>query len=112
MSSVEMTAVLAPNHEMVLQLATEKQVHAFDLSETFRVAVGRHPSNDLQRRSRRVSNYHAEILSEVEGLFVRDMGSTNGTYVNDETVRRRKLSSGDCIRVGGFTLVVRLRPRT
>lgn len=112
MSSVEVTAVLAPNHEMVLQLATDKQVHAFDLSETFRVAVGRHPSNDIQLRSRRVSNYHAEILSEVEGLFVRDMGSTNGTYVNDEVVRRKKVSSGDCIRIGGFTLVVRLVPRS
>ena len=112
MSSVEMTAVLAPNHEMVLQLATDKQVHAFDLSETFRVAVGRHPSNDIQLRSRRVSNYHAEILSEVEGLFVRDMGSTNGTYVNDVVVRRKRLSSGDCIRIGGFTLVVCLVPRS
>lgn len=112
MSSVEVTAILAPNHEMVLQLSTDKEVHAFDLSETFRVAVGRHHSNDIQLRSRRVSNYHAEILSEVEGLFVRDLGSTNGTYVNDESVRRKKLSSGDCIRIGGFNLVVRLLPRT
>ncbi len=111
MSTMEMTAVLAPNHEMVLQLATEKEVHAFDLSETFRVAIGRHPSNDIQLRSRRVSSCHAEILSEVEGLFVRDLGSTNGTYVNDEVVRRKKLSSGDSIHIGGFTLVVQLVPR-
>jgi len=112
MSSVEMTAILAPNHQMVLQLSTDEQVHAFDLSETFRVAVGRHPSNHVQLRSRRVSNYHAEILSEVEGLFVRDMGSTNGTYVNDEIVNRKKLDSGDSIRIGGFTLAVRLVPRS
>ncbi len=112
MSSVETTAILAPNHEMVLQVATDRQVHAFDLTETFRVSVGRHPSNDIQLRSRKVSTYHAEILSEVEGLFVRDMGSTNGTYVNDQSVRRKKLSSGDCIRIGGFTLSVRLVPRS
>lgn len=109
---MEATAVLAPKHAMVLQLATDKEVYAFDLGEKFRVAVGRHPSNDVQLRSRRVSNYHAEILSEVEGLFVRDMGSTNGTYVNDESVRRRKVETGDCIRIGGFTLVVRLVPRS
>jgi hypothetical protein len=96
---------------MMLQLATESQVHAFDLSEKFRVAVGRHHSNDIQLRSRRVSSYHAEILSEVEGLFVRDLESTNGTFVNDEAVRRKKLSSGDEIRIGGFTLTVRLVPR-
>lgn len=112
MSSLEATAVLAPSQAMLLHLETDRQVHAFDLSETFRVSVGRHPSNDVQLRSRRVSNYHAEILSEVDGLFVRDMGSTNGTYVNDENVRRRKLSSGDSIRIGGFTLVLRLVPRS
>jgi pSer/pThr/pTyr-binding forkhead associated (FHA) protein len=111
MSAVEATAVLAPNRETMLQLATDKEVHAFDLSEKLRVAVGRHPSNDVHLRSRRVSSYHAEILSEVEGLFVRDLGSTNGTYVNDEAVRRKKLSSGDCIRIGEFNLVVRLVPR-
>jgi len=111
MTTLEATAILAPNHEMVLQVATDKEVHAFALGETFRVSVGRHPSNDIQLRSRRVSNYHAEILSEVEGLFVRDMGSTNGTYVNDKSVQRKKLSSGDCIRICGFNLVVRLVPR-
>ncbi|MGH9322868.1 MAG: FHA domain-containing protein, partial [Vicinamibacteria bacterium] len=79
MSTVEPTVVLVPNHQMVLQLSTDRQVHAFNLAETFRIGVGRHHSNDLQLRSRRVSNYHAEIVSEVEGVFVRDMGSTNGT---------------------------------
>ncbi len=111
MSTAEMTAVIAPNHAMFLQLKTDKEVHAFDLSETFRVAVGRHQSNDIQLRSRRVSSYHAEILSEVDGLFVRDMGSTNGTYVNNEPVLHKKLSSGDSIRIGEFTLVVHLVPR-
>jgi hypothetical protein len=112
MSAVEVTAVLAPNRGMVLELAIDEDVRAFDLSETFRVALGRHHSNDIQLRSRRVSSHHAEILSEVEGLFVRDLGSTNGTYVNDQAVRRRKLSSGDCIRIGEFTLVARLVPRS
>jgi hypothetical protein len=112
MSTAEMTAIIAPNQAMVLELATDKEVHAFDMGEIFRVAVGRHHTNDIRLRSRRVSSYHAEILSEVEGLFVRDMGSTNGTYVNDEAVRRKKLTSGDCIRIGEFTLVVRLVPRS
>jgi pSer/pThr/pTyr-binding forkhead associated (FHA) protein len=111
MSVAETVITSVPTHEMVLQLATERQVHAFDLAETFRVALGRHHSNDVQLRSRRVSNYHAEILSEVDGLFVRDLGSTNGTYVNDELVRRNRLKSGDRIRIGGFDITVRLVPR-
>ena len=109
---MEMTAVIAPSQAMVLQLKTDTEVHAFDLRETFRVAVGRHPSNDVRLRSRRVSSHHAEILREIDGLFVLDMDSTNGTYVNDEAVRRKKLSSGDSIRIGEFILSVLLVPRT
>lgn len=96
---------------MVLQLATERQVHAFDLSETFRVSVGRHHTNDVQLRSNRVSNYHAEILNEVDGLMLRDMGSTNGTYVNDESIRLQRIKTGDRIRIGNFQITVRLIPR-
>ena len=104
--------IQAPICEMVLQLATDRQVHAFDLGETFRVALGRHASNDIQLRSMRVSNYHAEILNEVDGLHVRDLGSTNGTFVNDEAVRRKRIQAGDRIRIGNFSLTVRLLKRS
>jgi len=100
-----------PLHEMVLQLATDRQVHSFDLKETFRVAIGRHHTNDIQLRSNRVSNYHFEILNEGGELLIRDMGSTNGTYVNDAPVRRQPLVTGDRIRVGSFQLNVTLKPR-
>jgi FHA domain/Domain of unknown function (DUF4388) len=99
------TATEAQN---VLLLATEKKVYGFDLLETFRVAIGRHDSNDLRFNSRNVSNYHAEILVEPEGLVLHDLGSTNGTYVNEERVRRRRLVHGDCIRIGGNEVIVRL----
>jgi hypothetical protein len=92
----------------VLLLSTEKKVFGFDLLETFRVAIGRHDSNDLRFNSRNVSNYHAEILIELDGLVLHDLGSTNGTYVNEERVRRRKLSHGDLIRIGGNEITVKL----
>ena len=100
-----------PTHQMVLQLATVRQVHAFDLAETFRVSVGRHHTNDVQLRSNRVSNYHAEILNEVDGLMLRDLRSTNGTYVNDESIRLQRIQTGDRIRIGNFQITVRLIPR-
>jgi hypothetical protein len=92
----------------VLLLSTEKKVFGFDLLETFRVAIGRHDSNDLRFNTRNVSNYHAEILIEPEGLVLHDLGSTNGTYVNEERVRRRKLSHGDRIRIGSNEITVKL----
>jgi hypothetical protein len=92
----------------VLLLSTEKKVFGFDLLETFRVAIGRHDSNDLRFNTRNVSNYHAEILIEPEGLVLHDLGSTNGTYVNEERVRRRKLCHGDRIRIGNNEITVKL----
>lgn len=92
----------------VLLLATEQKVYGFDLVETFRVAIGRHASNDLCFDSRNVSNYHAEILNEATGLVLRDLGSTNGTFVNGERVRQRKLEHGDQLRIGNNEVRVRL----
>ena len=92
----------------MLILATEKQVFGFDLLETFRVAIGRHDSNDLSFDSRNVSNYHAEILCEADALVLHDLGSTNGSYVNEERVKRRKLQHGDRIRIGNNEITVKL----
>ncbi len=92
----------------VLLLATEKKVFGFDLLEVFRVAIGRHESNDLSFNSRNVSNYHAEILNEDDALVLHDLGSTNGSYVNEERVKRRKLNHGDRVRIGNNEITVRL----
>lgn len=101
--SVRVTAA-----ENMLILATEKQVFGFNLLETFRVAMGRHDSNDLSFDSRNVSNYHAEILCEGNALVLHDLGSTNGSYVNEERVKRRKLQHGDRIRIGNSEITVKL----
>jgi hypothetical protein len=92
----------------VLLLSTDNKVFGFDLLETFRVAIGRHDSNDLRFNSRNVSNYHAEILIQPDGLVIQDLGSTNGTYVNEERVKRRKLVAGDRIRIGSNEIRVKL----
>ena len=99
---------VAEGAQNVLLLATEKKVFGFDLLEVFRVAIGRHESNDLSFDSRNVSNYHAEILNEGDALVLHDLGSTNGSYVNEERVKRRKLRHGDRIRIGNNEITVRL----
>jgi len=92
----------------VVLLATEQKVFGFDLLETFRIAIGRHESNDITFNSRNVSNYHSEILIEGEALVLHDLGSTNGSFVNEERVKRRGLAHGDRIRVGNHEITVRL----
>ncbi len=92
----------------VLLLATERQVHAFDLSESSRATIGRHESNDLQLVSRTVSNYHAEIVLDGEGLFMRDLDSTNGSHLNGKKVNEERLKNGDRIRIGNHQMTVHL----
>ncbi len=97
------------SHEILL-LATEELVHAFDLSTTHRVTLGRHESNDVPLSSRTVSNFHAEITNEDSGIVLRDLGSTNGSYVGNERVEARSLSNGDRIRIGNYILTMQLKP--
>jgi sulfur carrier protein ThiS len=92
----------------VLLLATERQVHAFDLSESSRATIGRHESNDLQLVSRTVSNYHAEIVLDDEGLLMRDLDSTNGSHLNGKKVAEHRLKNGDRIRIGNHQMTVHL----
>jgi pSer/pThr/pTyr-binding forkhead associated (FHA) protein len=63
--------------------------------------LGRSPDCDLPVVSERASRRHAHVFWERTGFVVRDLGSTNGTYVNDERVDgKRALQPGDRILVG------------
>lgn len=68
------------------------------------ITVGRHPSSHVAfdpTRDLDVSVRHAALFRQDETWFVRDLGSTNGTWVNGERVRGdRPLAPGDQIRFG------------
>jgi hypothetical protein len=57
-----------------------------------------------------VSNFHAEITEEDGAIVLRDLGSTNGTFVGDERIEVRGLSTGDRIRIGNHLLIMQLKP--
>lgn len=60
--------------------------------------VGRHESADLRIAASSVSKRHAELRSQGEQLFVRDLGSTNGTHVNGDAVTESELKEGDLVQ--------------
>lgn len=62
--------------------------------------IGRSRSCDLSLRSPDASRRHAEILPSDGGWLVRDLESTNGTFVNGERVAERVLQPGDRIEIG------------
>jgi EAL domain-containing protein (putative c-di-GMP-specific phosphodiesterase class I) len=64
--------------------------------------VGRQPGLDLTLPSTSVSAQHAELYEEGGGLRVRDLGSTNGTYVNRRRVADDELRPGDVLHFADF----------
>jgi len=75
------------------------------------VAIGRHPDNTLVLEDDRASRFHCVIEPQEDGRWLlRDLGSRNGTWLNDEPVRTAALAVGDVIRVGSTRLVVEEAP--
>ncbi len=67
--------------------------------------VGRDASADLVIADPRISRRHALFGRDLNGLWtVKDLGSSNGTFVNDEQVDSKALSDGDTVRIGDTTL--------
>lgn len=63
--------------------------------------IGRAPTSDIVVDQDSVSRTHALVLNDAGRVSVRDMGSTNGTFVNDEPVHgETRLRNGDLIKVG------------
>jgi adenylate cyclase len=72
------------------------------------VTIGRSPGNNLVLQDDRVSRNHALIRREGRGFLIIDLGSANGTYVNDKPVTAATpLQSNDIIKVGGNLFVFR-----
>ncbi len=64
--------------------------------------IGRGRDNDIVLASDCVSRRHARIERRGEGMYIVDLASTNGTFVNEERkpVRERRLARGDQLRIG------------
>jgi pSer/pThr/pTyr-binding forkhead associated (FHA) protein len=70
------------------------------------LSIGRAPDNDVRIDEPSVSDHHARLFLEGEKLVIEDLGSMNGTNVNDQRVTRSTLRDGDNIQIGEHTLQV------
>src|SRR3954451_7647157 len=72
---------------------------AYDLSEG--AVLGRGEMADIRLEDTFASSQHARLVPHGEVIVVEDLGSTNGTYLNDEPLRGpQPLHPGDRIRIG------------
>jgi pSer/pThr/pTyr-binding forkhead associated (FHA) protein len=73
-----------------------------------RILVGRAPSADVRIDDPRVSRLHARIEMRDDGVYVEDLGSRNGTFVDGApVVSGRRLANGDEITLGTASIIFR-----
>lgn len=69
-----------------------------------RVSIGRKPQNDIQIENLAVSGEHACIVTILNDSFLEDLGSTNGTVVNGNAIKKHILQHNDVIEIGKYKL--------
>ena len=70
-----------------------------------RTTIGRKQTNTIVVEDNVCSSYHCEIVRDLNGYTIRDLGSTNGTLVNGEMITESQLGHGARIRVGNLRFV-------
>jgi adenylate cyclase len=85
---------------MPFRLQSTESTYGYSLPETASVVVGRAPTSDFPIIDPTISRRHAQILRQDDKIFLRDLGSSNGTYVNGVRVESAELKPGDLVTFG------------
>lgn len=64
------------------------------------ISIGRKADNDIHIDNLAVSSHHAKILTILNESFIEDLGSTNGTFINDNKITKHALQNGENIVIG------------
>lgn len=87
------------NATNLMPLDESADVRPFTLAH-FPLIVGRGKEVDWRLEDRWVSRLHCRFEAEGDELFVADLGSKHGTYLNGVRVTRAKVSPGDRVSIG------------
>jgi len=87
-------------------LSGRHEVQVYPLSGA-KLSIGRSDQSDIALADPGVSRNHARIVREGDDFIVEDLQSTNGTEVNGQPVRRRRLANGDVVKLANSTLQFR-----
>jgi predicted component of type VI protein secretion system len=86
--------------KLLIQMPDGEEI-THDLPED-KTTVGRLAENSLVIQDTSVSSRHAEISFRDNAFFVKDLGSTNGTFLNSEQITESALNHGDELRFGSI----------
>ncbi len=104
---VSMVSKIADRRLLGAGVACLVQIYGKDIGRKYQLdeqqmTIGRGPDNGVIVDMDNVSRHHCSVTVTEQGHFIEDMGSTNGTFVNDiEVMSKQGLRNGDFIKVGG-----------
>ena len=89
---------------MIIQTIEGVVANKFEITDTA-LKFGRTADNQVQIDDLAVSNEHAQIIRETStrqeiSYFLKDLGSTNGSFVNEAKIEKQQLHHKDSIRIG------------
>ena len=94
----DLRAGVQPQLEVIAAMGYEPGM-TFDIGEG--ATMGRAPSSDIPIDDPFASSAHARIFPRGQFMYIEDMGSTNGTYLNGRQLRRaEQLKVADVVRIG------------
>src|SRR3974390_968041 len=87
-------------------ISGKSQGGEFPIVPEKQILVGRSSDLDMVLVEDMVSRKHARIAMQGEQIWIEDLGSTNGTFVNGEKIKRARLKEGDRVLIGTSILKV------
>lgn len=69
-----------------------------------RTTLGRRPYNDIVIDNLAVSGEHAVLTATPADVFIEDLNSTNGTYINGKAVKKQVLANNDVVEIGKYRI--------
>lgn len=90
---------------LVMFKGDERRTFTLERDQT---RLGRRQDCHLRIPTRDVSRQHCELFQRGGKLAVKDLGSSNGTFVNDKRVAETELKAGDRLRVGPVTFFIQI----
>ena len=73
--------------------------------------VGRSAENDHPLEASAISDQHCEIVVGDDAILVRDLNSTNGTFIDGRAIKESQLESGQTLQLGDVELILEADPR-
>ncbi|HYE33159.1 MAG TPA: FHA domain-containing protein [Methylomirabilota bacterium] len=105
--SVEGGATTVSGSMSVFVLTGQNYPGKLELPQGF-TQVGRNPTNELRIGDASVSAFHCEVEVTASEVTIRDLGSTNGTFINGERVSEAALKPGQFLKLGAVEFKLEL----